>query len=410
MEYFQFQSSTKEIEKKGNTQNRHNCNECSKSFSNRTSLVRHRSRQHEKNRQVKSRKNSFRPGSISTSNPYGRGRHATDTSSLSCCSIDFRLSKEFLTEQISENSTQKKLKTISNLILSCPFYSSIYVEESCDEKQSDSILSALFEAQEIGLTFDELFNKIGKSLTFSEIVEKLVKLVDRGAAIAAGNVRRVFVHRRFARPWLICSIRFRNKETTSDVETILTSALLESNSISIDEQNKRDENFLSNHFEKIFFVPRPWKSIDGSINFFVLQRMMESLLLFIVDRPGLNLMALHEHFHSVLLPVAIDEIVELFQQIQCLEIVQLFEKTEEEQRVDLFSTETHNLDEQIFNVDPNISDRFETIFFKNQFDHRRTSFYLFPTFDCLNKFSLSFPSELVDKNKFNERMPFPMFN
>ncbi|CAF4802388.1 unnamed protein product [Rotaria socialis] len=72
-------------------QNRHQCSECSRSFINRTSLVRHRHRQHEQHHQVKSGKTTLRPGPT-TQNPLGRGRHATDTSSLSCCSIKFVLS------------------------------------------------------------------------------------------------------------------------------------------------------------------------------------------------------------------------------------------------------------------------------------------------------------------------------
>ncbi|CAF2034268.1 unnamed protein product [Rotaria magnacalcarata] len=55
------------------------------------SLVRHRHRQHEQHHQVKSGKTTLRPGPT-TQNPLGRGRHATDTSSLSCCSIKFVLS------------------------------------------------------------------------------------------------------------------------------------------------------------------------------------------------------------------------------------------------------------------------------------------------------------------------------
>ncbi|CAF4170226.1 unnamed protein product, partial [Rotaria sordida] len=57
----------------------------------------------------------------------------------------------------------------------------------------------------------------------------------------------------------------------------------------------------------IVFFPRPWKSTDGSINFAVLQRMMESLLLFIIDHPGTSLEHLYEHYKCVLQPVAIND-------------------------------------------------------------------------------------------------------
>ncbi|CAF3625957.1 unnamed protein product [Rotaria sp. Silwood1] len=215
---------------KSSTSIRYQCSECSKSFLNRTSLVRHRHRQHEQHHQIKSNKTTLRPNS-STQNPLGRGRHATDTSSLSCCSINFILSNEFLHEQYQHFYVQKSLYTIDKLIERFPLYFAVYDQEQHIEFNENNLLcNTILNSHEFGLNFYQLYNKVKLSMTFSECCKQLHDYLISGIIIAAGSRTRIYVHRKHARSWLIYSIRFRQHDNNNNLETLLTSAFVDSTS------------------------------------------------------------------------------------------------------------------------------------------------------------------------------------
>ena len=222
---------------------RYQCSECSKSFISRTNLVRHRHRQHEQHRQIKSSKSKLRPGSSSTPNPLGRGRHATDTSSLSCCSIKFVLSHEFLREQFQNFYIQKSLHTIDKLIERYPFYSAVYEQEQQIESNENNLLhNIILNSHEFGLSFYQLYKQVKSSMTFSQCVQQLNDYLMRGIIIAAGSRIRVYIHRKYARSWLIYSIRFRQNDTNNNLETLLTSVFVDSSSSTTTMQTDTTQN------------------------------------------------------------------------------------------------------------------------------------------------------------------------
>ena len=145
--------------------------------------------------------------------------------------------------------------------------------------------------------------------------------------------------------------------------------------------------------------------------------MMESLLLFIVDHPGTNLEYLYEHYKCVLQPVAIDDCIEFFQQMNCLETVRMSLKRTVDKPIDLYSNENledeednnnneGNLDEDIA-YDPN--NDLERLLYKSNYDYQQTTLYCFPTYACLAKFGVSFPSSLTNQQRGIDRMPFPSY-
>lgn len=238
-------STDDDSEKINKEEVRHQCTECSKSFLNRTSLVRHVHRQHEQHRQIKSNKTSLRPAgsttATSTPNPLGRGRHATDTSSLSSCSINFVLSSEFLREQFQHFDLQKSSYIIDRLIQRFPFYSAVYDQEhTIDLNETNPLLAAILQSHEFGLTFYQLYQQIKSSMTFTDCVKQLHDYLTRGWIIAAGSRTRIYVHRKYARSWLIYSIRFRQHDNNNNLETLLTSAFVESPS-AMDVETTQDE-------------------------------------------------------------------------------------------------------------------------------------------------------------------------
>jgi hypothetical protein len=221
---------------------------------------------------VKSGKTTIRPGS-STQNPLGRGRHATDTSSLSCCSIKFVLSNEFLREQFQHFYIQKSLHAIDKLTERFSFYSAVYEQDQQIEFNENNILyNSILSSHEFGLTFYQLYKLVKSSMTFSECIKQLNNYLIRGIIIAAGSRTRIYVHRKHARSWLIYSIRFRQHDNNNNLETLLTSAFVESTPITTttattteiettqdDKQIKRlnfpnnDSQLISEQFEVNYF-------------------------------------------------------------------------------------------------------------------------------------------------------------
>ncbi len=140
---------------------------------------------------------------------------------------------------------------------------------------------------------------------------------------------------------------------------------------------------------------------------------MESLLLFIIDHPGTNLEYLYEHYKCVLQPVAIDDCIELFQQMNCLETVRVSLKRTVEKAIDLYSNENSEDEEEAEKREQDIqydmNNDLERILYKTNYDHQQTTLYCFPTYDCLAKFGVSFPSSLTNQQRGIDRMPFPSY-
>ena len=135
--------------------------------------------------------------------------------------------------------------------------------------------------------------------------------------------------------------------------------------------------------------------------------MMESLLLFLIDHPGANLSYLYDHYKSVLQPIAIDDCIELFQQMNCLETVRVPSKPANEQQLNLYSNEDD--DEQDEENQEDRDNDLERLLMKTNYDYRYNTLYCFPTYDCLAKFGLAFPSTLINQSRAMDRMPFPNY-
>ncbi|CAF1646366.1 unnamed protein product [Didymodactylos carnosus] len=83
------------------------------------------------------------------------------------------------------------------------------------------------------ITFYDLCKDLKNSMSVSNVIQSLYLLLKYGLVIVAGNVTRLFINRKFARSWLICSIRFQDNifdkmdlDKTS-LETYLTTTVAE---------------------------------------------------------------------------------------------------------------------------------------------------------------------------------------
>lgn len=139
---------------------------------------------------------------------------------------------------------------------------------------------------------------------------------------------------------------------------------------------------------------------------------MESILLFIIDHPGVHLTHLYEHYRCVLQPVAIDDCIEFFQQMSCLETVRVSSKQGDEKCIDLYSNERLDEEEdeaehEEIAFDP--ENDLERLLVKSNYDYHQSTLYCFPTYDCLTKFGVAFPASLIRQSRSIDRMPFPSY-
>uniref|UniRef100_A0A3Q2CRD4 Uncharacterized protein n=1 Tax=Cyprinodon variegatus TaxID=28743 RepID=A0A3Q2CRD4_CYPVA len=72
------------------------------------------------------------------------------------------------------------------------------------------------------------------------------------------------------------------------------------------------------HREKLSFISRPWRFIDGKVNRSVCKGILEAVLYHIMSRPGLTQQALLGHYKDTLQPLAVLEMVQALIDIGCV--------------------------------------------------------------------------------------------
>lgn len=63
--------------------------------------------------------------------------------------------------------------------------------------------------------------------------------------------------------------------------------------------------------ERIRFIGRPWRIVDGRLNTPVIKGMMEGMLHHIMTRPGVPESCLLQHYEGVLQPLAVLELLQV---------------------------------------------------------------------------------------------------
>ncbi|CAF4381910.1 unnamed protein product, partial [Rotaria magnacalcarata] len=76
-----------------------------------------------------------------------------------------------------------------------------------------------------------------------------------------------------------------------------------------------------------------------------------------------------------------------------------------EKQINLYSNE-HEKDQ---NIQYDSDNDLEQILFKTNYDYQQTTLYCFPTYGCLAKFGVLFPSSLMNQQRGIDRIPFPSY-
>uniref|UniRef100_A0A663F384 Ral transcription factor IIIC subunit 1 n=1 Tax=Aquila chrysaetos chrysaetos TaxID=223781 RepID=A0A663F384_AQUCH len=134
--------------------------------------------------------------------------------------------------------------------------------------------------------------------------------------------------------------------------------------------------------EKVCFIGRPWRIVDGNLNKPVCKGMMEAVLYHIMTKPGITEGMLLQHYMGVLQPVAVLEILQGLETLGCIRRFYMKKPS----LVSLFSQPV--MEEQLNN--PKLSET-PTIYYE-------------PTIDCTLRLGRVFPSE-VNWNKWVQIIP-----
>uniref|UniRef100_A0A8C0BDF6 General transcription factor IIIC subunit 1 n=1 Tax=Buteo japonicus TaxID=224669 RepID=A0A8C0BDF6_9AVES len=214
----------------------------------------------------------------------------------------------------------------------------------------------------------------------------------------------------FSKPWLLHSVCLKNKPDDSDqqgADTTLPDVQqdclpsepkkgeecsreeeqLGKGAQSVSDEEPPRKRYVSQAArdracEKVCFIGRPWRIVDGNLNKPVCKGMMEAVLYHIMTKPGITEDMLLQHYMGVLQPVAVLEILQGLETLGCIRRFYMKKPS----LVSLFSPPV--MEEQLNN--PKLSET-PTIYYE-------------PTIDCTLRLGRVFPSE-VNWNKWVQIIP-----
>jgi hypothetical protein len=169
-------------------------------------------------------------------------------------------------------------------------------------------------------------------------------LLESCLVLSVGVVERVYVAHMFKQHWVIQS--FKNQKGRGIFSNDNSAAIEEHLESDSDEQvnnnnnNSNDDNLNSNstirsstrnkklnkidnnnqpetkQFKPVCLIPRPWRYIDGLLNRQVLQKMLETIIIYLKSYPHSSLENIQNHFCPVLQPIMTLELLEMLETLR----------------------------------------------------------------------------------------------
>lgn len=204
----------------------------------------------------------------------------------------------------------------------------------------------IFEAEQFGISLFDLkqtyLQQIGTDcLKMNMITVLLQLLIDNYLILAVGVVNRVYVAHEFKQHWVIESCKnqkgrgytIQEKEKPveaieiieiADEEDSLTKTRISARKI----EKKTEETIIYKQFKPVCLIPRPWRYIDGLLNRPVLQKMFETILIYLKSYPNATFETISEHFCPVLQPIMTLELLEMLEKCKCIGKIYLKKEVE----------------------------------------------------------------------------------
>jgi hypothetical protein len=179
--------------------------------------------------------------------------------------------------------------------------------------------SIILDSKECGITLYCLKIKISIE-SMNLLMEMLDILLKNYLILSVGVCERVYVAHEFCQPWIILSYKNQkgcNYSSTTIVETpppglqVNTELLLK-----------------QKQYKTVWLIPRPWRYIDGLLNRQMLEKVFESIVLFLKMNPKVTFENISLHYSPVLQPIMTLELLEMLVNLNCVTCIRLKRETE----------------------------------------------------------------------------------
>ena len=258
-----------------------------------------------------------------------------------------------------------EIKSFFNSILSyIPINYVKRVEDLAKENESwlnqDDLVvlnQIVLEAKQFGINLAQIKKNFEEKrkfkIKFNSFMRLMNVLVENYLVLPVGVVYRVYVAHEFKKHWVISSFKclkgrgpYKSEEKPEEEESEESES--KHNQLTTVEgkrrvsPRKRPDNSLmiestQKNFKPVCLIPRPWRYIDGLLNRPVLQKMLESVIVFLKNKPNSCLEAVCNNFSPFLQPIMTQELIEMLERLKCVQRVILKKEFE----CDLFSDFTN---------------------------------------------------------------------
>jgi hypothetical protein len=188
-----------------------------------------------------------------------------------------------------------------------------------DSKNADQIKTIhqkLFESKEFGLNMYNL--RVETGMRSMDMIKDLLQiLIENHLVLQVGVTERVYVTHEFCQPWLIFSYKNQKGRSCNDVTDYDNvddlSPTKRLRPLSMDAGNLVDKQY-----KRVNLVPKPWRYIDGLLNRQVLQKMLESVILYLKSNPDSTFQWISAHYCPVLQPVQTLDLLDMLVDLDCV--------------------------------------------------------------------------------------------
>ena len=116
-----------------------------------------------------------------------------------------------------------------------------------------------------------------------------------------------------------------------------------------EEIRQNSEKIDWKQLEELDVLLKPWIRLDGSLNRRVLDRLLGAVLCYVMQNPGKPVREISQKFYPALIPTQVRELLEILEEIKCLECFKMTKKS-----VSLFHDDSTFSDPIVGNLNTNL--------------------------------------------------------
>ena len=201
------------------------------------------------------------------------------------------------------------------------------------------VYGLVLDSKQFGITLfnlKQLFDSKSQVKVKMNGFKQLIKLLlDNNLVLGVGVVDRVYVAHQFKQHWVIQSFKNQKgrgyynensfkEESENENEDETVEVQEEQATTRKSKRSKKNEpsnvvsEVASRQFKPVCLVPRPWRYIDGLLNRQVLQKMLETIIIYLKTYPNSTLEKISNHFCPVLQPIMTLELLEMLEALKCV--------------------------------------------------------------------------------------------